>query len=69
MELLVTACSCGLDPATESMAIQAGMALAISGPFWFRDHILNGLRRVIRGRATAESEACASPEGDDSTAP
>ena len=50
----LVACACGLDPAAELMAAQAGIALALSAPWLFRDQIREGIRR-LRGR---ESEDC-----------
>jgi hypothetical protein len=35
----LVACACGLDPAAESMAAQAGIALALSAPWWFREQM------------------------------
>jgi hypothetical protein len=49
------ACACGIDPATESMVAQAGIALALSAPYWFRDQIRDVVRR-LRGRPAADCE-------------
>ena len=56
------ACSCGLDPATETMAAQAGIAIAISAPYWFRDQIMAAARR-LRGRfRDPEPDGCADDD-------
>jgi hypothetical protein len=47
---LLTACSCGLDPATETMALQVAIASGVSVPFWFRDRIAGAVRRLLRKR-------------------
>jgi hypothetical protein len=39
MGVLPIACSCGLDPATETMAVQTGVAVVLSAPFWFRSQL------------------------------
>ena len=52
---LLTACSCGLDPGTETMALQVAIASGISAPFWFRDRIASALRR-LRGKAMGAAE-------------
>jgi hypothetical protein len=51
----LVACACGLDPATETMAMQAGIAVALSMPYWFRDQIRDAIRR-IRGIQPDECE-------------
>lgn len=51
----LVACACGLDPAAESMAAQAGIALALSAPWWFRDRIREAARRML-GRTTDECD-------------
>jgi hypothetical protein len=51
----LVACACGLDPATETMAAQIGIALVLSAPWWFRDQIREGLRR-LRGQTTKECD-------------
>ena len=53
----VLACACGLDPAAESMAAQAGIALALSAPYWFRDHFRDAIRR-LRGE---KADECHNP--------
>lgn len=60
----VIACACGLDPAAESMVAQAGIALALSAPYWFRDQIREGIRR-LRGRDRGpRADLCADELGD-----
>ena len=63
MEHLLAACSCGLDPATETMALQIGLAAGLSVPFWFRDRIANVVRRLRGSGGTAEM--CADPPEDE----
>jgi len=63
MEHLLTACSCGLDPATESMVLNVGIAAGLSVPFWFRDQVANVVRR-LRG-SVESSEACADDRRDE----
>jgi hypothetical protein len=63
MEYLVTACACGLDPASETMVVQAGLAVALATPFWFRGHIANAVRLVRRtGEAAVECADAAEDE-------
>jgi hypothetical protein len=61
----LVACACGLDPAAESMAAQAGIALALSAPWWFRDQIREGIRR-LRGKGP---NSAAHPCSDDLDGP
>ena len=65
MEHLLTACSCGLDPAAEGMALQMGMALALSAPLWFREQIATAVRRLRRKGETPESDPCGDLPQDD----
>jgi len=51
----LVACACGLDPATETMAAQFGIAIALSAPLWFRDQIRETVRR-LRGQTTKECD-------------
>jgi hypothetical protein len=52
----LVACACGLDPATESMAAQVGIALVLSAPWWFRDQIRAAVGR-LRGDTRNECDA------------
>jgi hypothetical protein len=58
----VIACACGLDPAVETMAAQAGIAVALSAPYWFRDRIRAIMRRLL-GREP-DGLDCAGEEPD-----
>ena len=60
---LIVACSCGVDPATETMVVQTGLALAVSAPFWFRAQIVKAAQR-LRGGPTP-SDGCASAGEDE----
>ena len=60
----LVACSCGLDPASESMLVQSGVALAISAPFWFREQIAAAVRRVRGLPPKVEREACSDASED-----
>ena len=55
---LFVACSCGLDPASETMIVQTGLAVALGAPFWFRSQIADGIRR-LRGIPPAPDIECA----------
>jgi len=68
MDLLTIACSCGLDPATETMALQTGLALMLSTPFWFREQVASAARRLGIGRRATDSDECAD-SGDDEPLP
>lgn len=57
----LVACACGLDPAAETMAAQAGIALALSAPWWFRDRIREAARR-LRGHGI---DSCAVDKHDE----
>jgi hypothetical protein len=65
MEQLLTACACGLDPGSETMLVQAGLAVVISTPFWFRARILNALRMFSGRREMPASEECPGLEAHD----
>jgi hypothetical protein len=58
MDGLLLACSCGLDPASESMLVQTGLAAALSVPFWFRSQIFVVIRR-LRGLPPSTPDECA----------
>lgn len=60
MDVQLLGCACGLDPATETMAAQAGIALVISAPIWFRAQIFAVVRRIRR----READPCADEVGD-----
>jgi hypothetical protein len=64
MDGLLLACSCGLDPASESMLVQTGLAAALSVPFWFRSQIFDVVRR-LRGLPPSTPDECLDPEPDD----
>ena len=59
----LVACACGLDPAAESMVAQAGIALALSTPFWFRDQIREAIRR-LRGLQHDDCDGPGDVEAD-----
>jgi hypothetical protein len=58
------ACSCGLDPASESMLVQSGVALAISAPFWFREQIAAAVRRLRGLPPEVDREPCTDASED-----
>ena len=58
---LLTACSCGLDPATETMALQTIIAAGVSVPFWFRGQIASAVGRLL-GRGGTAGECTDTPE-------
>jgi hypothetical protein len=64
MDHLIVACSCGLDPATETMALQSGIALALAAPIWFREQIAHGIRRLLGQELPPPSEACEDNSGE-----
>ena len=51
----ILACACGIDPAAESMVAQAGIALALSAPYWFREQIRDVIRR-LSGRSADDCD-------------
>ena len=65
MDLLI-ACSCGLDPASETMLVQTGIAAALSAPFVLRAQIADMVRRLRGLPPKAQAEPCAGEEEDAS---
>jgi hypothetical protein len=61
MELLL-ACACGLDPASETMLVQGGLAAALAAPWWFRGQIAGVVRRLI-GTGPTTAELCDGEDG------
>jgi hypothetical protein len=65
MDQLVIACGvCGMDPATDTMLVQTGIAAVIAAPWWFR-HRIAGVFRRIRGIPDgADDASCGDPSAE-----
>ena len=53
VELMLPACACGIDPASEVMALQTGLAAALTAPYVLRHRIAGIVRRMRRGHQPA----------------
>jgi hypothetical protein len=63
MDPLMIACSCGLDPATETMAVQAGIAAVLSAPWFLRGRLSQAVRRAQAWMVSATRRR--EDEGED----
>jgi hypothetical protein len=68
MDRVLIACSCGLDPAAETMAVQAGIAFALSAPIWFRQQITDTARRACRRLMNRPGEGPGDEDSDSDAA-
>jgi hypothetical protein len=63
--LSIVACAaCGMDPASDTMLVQAAIAGVMSLPWIFRGHAYKVMRRV-RGKPEPAEESCPLPADDD----
>jgi hypothetical protein len=65
MDQLVIACGvCGMDPATDTMLVQTGIAAVIAAPWWFRHRIADAIRRIRGVSDDTDGASCDAPSAD-----
>jgi len=65
--LSIVACAaCGMDPASDTMLVQAAIAGAMTVPWLLRDHAFRLVRRVRKMPEPDADKSCPLPaEGDE----
>ncbi len=61
---MLPACACGIDPASEVMALQTGLAAALAAPYFLRHRIAQLVRRIRPGHRPGH--ACEDESVEDS---
>jgi len=69
MEQRLIACACGLDPGSEAMLVQAGLAVVVATPFWFRARLVNAFRRLGGRAGTPGSRECSRAQEEKTPPP